>query len=107
MSKSDENVAKVHTIMRSDQHLTSEIANETGISYALVNEMCAKSVPHTLMELRKVTAAELFECPTQEAKFLLKVVTGDESWICVDNPETKCQSSDRTSSHHPEEKSRP
>lgn len=33
MSKSDENVAKVHTILISHQHLTSEIAHETGISY--------------------------------------------------------------------------
>jgi hypothetical protein len=55
------------------------------------------------MESGKVIAAELFERSTQ-VKFLLKVVIGDESWICVDNPETKYQSCDGTSNHHPEEK---
>lgn len=48
-SKSDENVAKVHTIMRLDQHLTSEIANETGISYGLVSETCVQNLCHTFL----------------------------------------------------------
>jgi hypothetical protein len=44
MSNRDENVAKVHTVVKSDQHLTSEIANETGISYGLVNETCVRKI---------------------------------------------------------------
>jgi hypothetical protein len=72
--------------------------------------MCAKFWPRILMEdqmeSRKVNASEIFEQSTQEAEFLLKVVTGDESWICADDPETKCQSSVGTPRHHRKEKRR-
>jgi hypothetical protein len=60
--------------------------------------MYAKSVPCILredqMENGKVIAAELFEQSMQEVDFLLKDVTGDESWVLTCDPEMKHQSSE-------------
>ena len=51
-----------------------------------------KFVPHILMEYPiKVFAAQLLEWSMQEARFLLKMIAGDESCVFVCSPETKYQ----------------
>jgi hypothetical protein len=39
---------------------------------------------------------DLLQCADQEANFMKTAITSDESWVCGYDPETKAQSSQRT-----------
>ncbi|KAL4084659.1 hypothetical protein QTP88_027586 [Uroleucon formosanum] len=94
------------------------MANALGISYGSVQNIlkddlgmrrvCAKFVPRILtedqMENRKLITAELFERSVNENDFLLKIVTGDETWVFAYDPETKLQSSEWQTTSSPKPK---
>ena len=62
-----------------------------------MKRVCAKFVPRLLnneQRQRRISASsEMLEAINEDATFLKRVITGDESWIHSDDPETKAQSS--------------
>ena len=62
-----------------------------------MKRVCAKFVPRLLTddqrEQRQTIARDLFERSCEDVQFLKNTVTGDESWVCGYDPETKQQSS--------------
>jgi len=51
-----------------------------------------------------MVAGDLFEKSTQDPTFLIKIVTGDESWVFAYDPETKMQSAEWHTSSSPQPK---
>ena len=61
-----------------------------------MKRVCTKFVPRLVTddrEQRQTIAHDLFECSCEDVQFLKNIVTGDESWVYVYDPETKQQSS--------------
>ena len=60
----------------------------------------AKFFPKLLTVEQKETclavARDLLQCADQDANFMKTIITSDESWDCGYDPETKAQSSQRT-----------
>ena len=70
-----------------------------------MKHVTAKFVPWLLLPEQKehhvAPANDLIQTATNEPDFLKKVITGDESWVCGYDPETKAQSSQWKSSGSP------
>jgi hypothetical protein len=100
--------AKLQQLIREDQHRTiQDLAEEMGIGYGpcqwiLIAELgmhcvATKFVPRILIADQKQQCVnvykELCQITSNDATFLSRVITGDESWIYCYDPDTKQQSS--------------
>jgi len=107
-SKIKENVERVSKMIRSNRQLTiREISEDTNISYGSVQNILttdlnmrrvsAKFVPCVLMVKQKQQhlsiSLELRDRAASDSSFLGNVITGDETWVCGYDPETRVQSS--------------
>ena len=106
-SRNEEMIAKVRTVVHNNRRLTvREIADDCGIFVGScdailtddlhMKRVCTKFVPRLVTddrEQRQTIAHDLFECSCEDVQFLKNIVTGDESWVYVYDPETKQQSS--------------
>ena len=115
LNRNDEVVAKVHDLVRADQRLTiREIDEEQGISCGSCKGILTKD-----LGMRCVSAKYVPWLPTVEQKqhrlfvasdflkhagadksFFKNIVTGDETWVCSYDPETKQLSSQWITLHH-------
>ena len=106
-SKTDENVERVRSIVRSDRQLTLRMINsELNLNQFTVHQiltqdldirkMCAKMVPKNLTTEQKANRRDVcldfLDRLQREPEFFSRVITGDESWILEYDPETKRQS---------------
>jgi len=106
-------------MIRSNRRLTiREISEELNISYGSVQnilttdlnmrQVSAKFVPPVLMVNRKQRrlsfSLELRDRATSDSSFLGNVITGDETWTCGYDPETRVQSSQWKSPSSPRAK---
>jgi len=55
-------------------------------------------------QLRMEIAQDMLDCVESDSNFLNTVITGDESWVCGYDPETKAQSSQWEHSSSPKPK---
>ena len=99
---------KVHDLVRSDRRLTiREMSLELNLSFYAVQSILtkdlttqwvsAKFIPKLFLDEQKQhrlqVAQEMINRSENDPDLLNRVITGDESWICGYNPETKAQSS--------------
>src|SRR5215469_3766384 len=106
-ASTERNKERVDEIIQDDRRVTVDtIARTVGTGHSAIQEMteslgygkvCARWVPHLLTEdhkgQRKAITSELLQRYRHEGDdFLLRIVTGDESWFHHFEPETKRQS---------------
>jgi len=118
-SKMDENVTKVRDPVRSDRRLTVRmISSVFNLNRQTVHEIltfelgmqkiCAKLVPKILTneqkEKQRNVCIELLERIEKDKSFFKHVITGDETWIFLYDPDTKRQSSEWQTSNSPHPK---
>ena len=107
-SRNDEVIDQVQTLVMQDRRVTiRELAEEMGISigsaHSILREdlamrrVSSKFVPKLLTmeqkQLRLEVSQDMLDCANGDPDFLNTVITGDESWVYVYDPETKVQSS--------------
>jgi ribosomal protein S25 len=112
----NENIERVRNIVRADRRLSvKKIASEVGISVGschsiLLNELhmhrvCQHMVPKMLSpeqkETRMTLAGDLLTMADQDSNFLNNIITGDETWCFLYDPQTKRQSSEWKSPSSP------
>jgi histone-lysine N-methyltransferase SETMAR len=104
-STTDENIGKVDDMIRQDRRLKIRtIAAALDISKSRVHEIvhdllgyrkvCARWVPKQLTDVHKETRmalslTHLSRYHVEGNKFLERIITGDETWVHYDTPETK------------------
>ena len=106
-SKTDVNVERVKSLVRSDRRLTIRlVAEQLNLNKSIVHDVLknnlqmrkvsAKLVPKNLTvqqnDNRKDICTDFIERIEQDPNFLKSIITGDESWIFEYDPETKRQS---------------
>ena len=106
-SKTDDNVERVRSLVRSDRRLTLRmISSELNLNRFTVPQIltqdlamrnvCDKMVPKILTTEQTANRRDVFldllDRLEREPEFFNRVITGDESWILDYDPETKCQS---------------
>jgi hypothetical protein len=106
-SKRTENVEKIRELIHKDSHQTiHELANTTGISYGVCQEIltenlimhriATKFVPRCLTNDQKQWSVnvclELWEKANEDPAFISRNITGDGSWIYGYDREAKQQS---------------
>jgi len=99
-----ETIARIQEIILQDRRRTiRDIAEEVDVGYGtcqrvLMEELglqrvAAKFVPRILtadqIQQRVSVCTELRQLASDDETFLSRVITGDESWVCGYNPETK------------------
>ncbi|KAG5308813.1 SETMR methyltransferase, partial [Acromyrmex insinuator] len=96
-SRVDENIQRVHDLVKADRRITTGISNGSVQTILKENlnmwKLCAKIVPKVLpdeQKQRRVDCCNDWIENAQDSNFLKRVITGDESWIY--DPETKRQS---------------
>jgi len=107
VSKTDDNVERVRSLVRSDRRLTlRKISSELNLNRFTVpqiltqdldmRKVCAKMVPKNLTTEQKANrrgvCLDLLDRLEREPEFFSRVITGDESWILEYDPETKRRS---------------
>jgi len=115
-ASTERNKGRVDEIIQGDRRVSMDtIARTLGIGHNAVQEMieslgcrkvCARWVPRLLTEdhkgQRKAITSELLQRYRHEGgDFLLRIVTGDESWFHHFEPETKWQSMEWHHLHSP------
>ena len=105
-SKTDDNVERVRSLVRSDCRLTLKmISSELNLNRFTVHQIltqdlhmrkvCAKMVPKNLTaeqkDDRRDVRLDLLDRLEREPQFFSRIITGDESWILEYDPETKRQ----------------
>jgi len=118
-SKTDENVERVRSLVRSDRRLTLRmIRSELNLNRFTVHQiltqdldmriLCAKMVPKNLTTEQKADrrdmCLDLRDRLEREPEFFIRVITGDESWILEHDPETKRQSREWHTANSPRPK---
>jgi len=103
-----ETVARIQQLIRQDRRWTiRDIAEEEGVGYGTcqrllteelgMHRVAAKFVSRILTadqkQQRVNVCTELRQLVSDDETFLSRFVTGDESWVCGYDPETKQQSS--------------
>jgi len=106
-TRTSNNTARVRELVRSYQRLTvSIIADEVNVNREAVRrilteelgmrKICAKMVPRNLTQqqrdARVRVCAKLLEQLEDDPELMKRVITGDKSWFCQYDPETKRQS---------------
>ena len=118
-SKTDDNVAKVREVIRSNRRLTvREVSEEVSISKTACHEIltenlgmhriAAKFVPRLLTEDQKQNrvdvSQELLDRANDDDNVLKNIITGDKTWVYGYDVETKVQSSQWVSETSPRPK---
>lgn len=118
-STTDENIDEVKKIVLADRRITvREVAEDLDISIGschsiITNDLgmrrvAAKFVPKLLnfdqKQHRINIAKELLDSVRDDPNLLQRVITGDESWVCGYDVETKAQSSQWKLPHEPRPK---
>jgi len=118
-SKTDDNVERVRSLVRSDCRLTLRmISTELNLNQFTIHQIltqdldmgkvCAKMVPKNLTTEQKANwrdvCLDLLDRLEREPEFFSHVITGDESWILEYDPETKRQSREWHSAYSPHPK---
>ena len=118
-SKTDDNVERVMSLVRSDRRLTLRmISSELNLNGFTVHQIltqdldmrkvCAKMVPKNLTTEQKANrrdvCLDLLDRLEREPEFFSRVITGDESWIFEYDPETKRQSREWHTANSPRPK---
>ena len=85
------------------QEIIAEVGISTGSVYSIPTEdlnlrrVSTQFVPKLLMEqqkeLRKEISEDMLDLANHDPEFIKTIITGDETWVYVNNPETKFQSS--------------
>ena len=85
------------------QEIVAEVGISTGSVHSILTEnlnlrrVSAKFVPKLLMEqqkeLRKKISEDMLDLANHDPEFIKTIITGDETWVCGYDPETKFQSS--------------
>lgn len=103
-SKTDENIARVKQLVRSDRRLTVRMmADDLGLKRESVRtilldelgmrKVCAKMVPKILSEDQKQRRVDfckgMLEQIRDDPDILGQIITGDETWVYQYDPETK------------------
>jgi len=106
-SKTDYNVERARSLVRSDHRLTLRmISSELNVNRFTVHQIltqdldmrkaCTKMVPKNLTTEQKANrrdvCLDLLYRLEREPEFFSRIITGDESWILEYDPETKRQS---------------
>jgi len=106
-SKTDNNVERVRSLVRSDRRLTLRmISSESNLNRFTVHQIltqdldmrkvCAKMVPKNLTTEQKANrrdvCLDLLAHLEREPEFFSRIITDDESWILEYDPETKRRS---------------
>ena len=115
-ARNDETIAQVREIIRSDRRQTiDDVANVVGISHGschaiLADELnmhrvCQHMVPRMLTEDqcedRATVSGELIDMVDQDPGVLNRIITGDETWCYLYDPQSKRQSSEWKSPSSP------
>jgi len=115
-SKTDDNVERVRSLVRSDQQLTLRIiSSELNLNRFTVHQIltqdldirkvCATMVPKNLMTKQKANwrdvCLDLLDRLEREPEFFSRVITGDESWILEYEHETKRRSQEWHTANSP------
>lgn len=115
-ARNDETIARVREIIRSDRRQTiDDVANVVGISHGschaiLADELnmhrvCHHMVPRMLTEDqcddRATVSGELIDMIDQDPGVLNRIITGDETWCYLYDPQSKRQSSEWKSPRSP------
>ena len=119
-SKTDDNVERVMSLVRSDRRLTLRMISELNLNGFTVHQIltqdldmrkvCAKMVPKNLnltteqKANRRDVCLDLLERLEREPEFFSPFITGDESWIFDYEPETKRQSREWHTANSPRPK---
>jgi len=118
-SKTDDNVERVRSVVRSDRRLMLRmISSELNLNRFTVHKIltqdldmrkvCTKMVPKNLTSgqkaNRKDVCLDLLDRLEREPKFFSCVITGDESWILEYDLETKHQSREWHTANSPRPK---
>jgi len=118
-SKTDDNVERVRSVVKSDLRLTLRmISSELNLNRFTIHQIltqdldmrkvCTKMVPKNLTTEQKANrrdvCLDLLDCLEREPEFFSRVITGDESWILEYNPETKRQSQEWHTANSPNPK---
>ena len=105
-SKTEDNVERVRSLVRSDRRLTLRmISSELNLKQCTVYQIllqdldrrnvCVKMVPKNLTTEQKASwrdvCLDLLYRLEREPEFFSRVITGDESWMLEYDPETKRQ----------------
>jgi len=104
-STNDDHVERVLAVIRGNRHLTiREVADEVGISMGSCHQIVAeelqmhcisaKFMPHLLTDDQKENVVEISQELLANAngnENFLKKITGDKTWICGYDVETKMQ----------------
>ena len=118
-SKTDDNVERVRSLVRSDHRLTLRmISSELNLNWFTVHQIltqgldmrkvCTKMVPKNLMAEQKASwrdvCLDLLDRLEREPEFFSRIITGDESWILEYDPQTKRQSQEWHTANSPHPK---
>jgi len=118
-SKTDDNVERVRSLVRSDRGLTLRmISNELNLNRFTVHQIliqdfdmkkvCAKMVPKNLTTEQKANRRDVcldhLDHLEREPEFFSCVITGDETWILEYDPKTKFQSREWHTANSPRSK---
>ena len=118
-SRNDENIAQIREKLNEDHRYTiDELPEVTGVCWSLVQRIltqdldmrpvAAKFVPRLLTEdqrkSRLAVCQDLKSKLENDPNFLSRVITGDESWCCGYDPESKQASSQWKTSRSPRPK---
>ena len=114
-SKTDDNVERVRSLVRSDHRLTlGMISSELNLNWFTVHQVLTqvldmrKMVPKNLTTEEKANrrdvCLDLLDCLEREPEFFNRVITGDESWNLEYDPKTKCQSWEWHTANYPRPK---
>lgn len=108
-SMTDTNIERVRQVVRANRRLSiDEIATKVNLSHGSVHtilhdhlnmhRICLRMVPKMLTddhkEMRMTAAGEFIDMADRDPDFLKKIVTGDETWCFLYDPQTKRQSSE-------------
>jgi len=103
-SKTDDNMERVRTVVRSDHRLMLRmVSSELNLNWFTVHQIltqdldmrkvCAKMVPKNLTTEQKANwrdaCLDLLDHLKREPEFFSRVITGDESWILEYDPRDK------------------
>jgi len=118
-SKTDDNVEKARSLVRSDRRLTLRIiSSELNLNRFAVHQIvtqdldmrkvCTKMVPKNFTTEQKANwrdvCLDLLDHFEREPEFFSRIITGDESWILEYDPETKRQSREWHTANSPRPK---
>jgi len=90
-------VTKFH-IIKTQNKIDNKISNSDRVIQSILKDVSVQHMPHipkeNQREIENIVAAVFLEWSVQEADFVLKIITGDLSWVLVYDSEMKCQSSE-------------